>query len=133
MKIVFIFFVLISMQELSFKETQRTHSHVKTAYAEKESDIKKYFSDQKISFEKFTVFLRAFKKEEKLEVWVKEKGKQEFVLLQTYDFCTTSGVLGPKRIEGDRQIPEGVYQINHFNPLSSYYLSLGLNYPNASD
>ena len=64
---------------------------------------------------------------------MKERNQEEFVLLCTYDFCTTSGVLGPKRKEGDLQIPEGVYHINHFNPVSNFYLSLGLNYPNASD
>lgn len=133
MKMIFIFLVLISMQQASFKETQLKHSRVKTAYEEKESVVKKYFTDKKISFDKFQLFLRALKKEQKLEVWVKEKGKDEFVLLYTYDFCTTSGVLGPKRKEGDLQIPEGVYHINHFNPTSNFYLSLGLNYPNASD
>ena len=56
-----------------------------------------------------------------------------FTLLHTYDFCTTSGSLGPKRKEGDLQIPEGVYHINHFNPISNFYLSLGISYPNASD
>jgi murein L,D-transpeptidase YafK len=121
------------MQQSSFKQTQLKQSRVKTAYEEKESVVKEYFSDKKIAFEKFQLFLRAFKKEQKLEVWVKEKGKEEFVLLHTYDFCTMSGVLGPKRREGDLQIPEGVYHINHFNPLSNFYLSLGLNYPNASD
>lgn len=54
-------------------------------------------------------------------------------MLTTYDFCSTSGEPGPKRREGDRQIPEGVYFINHFNPLSNFHLSLGINYPNASD
>ena len=129
----FIFLVLISMQQTSFKQTQLKNSRVKTAYEEKESVVKQYFSDKKISFEKFQLFLRAFKKEQKLEVWVKEKGKEDFALLHTYDFCAMSGVLGPKRIEGDLQIPEGVYHINHFNPQSNFYLSLGLNYPNASD
>jgi murein L,D-transpeptidase YafK len=41
--------------------------------------------------------------------------------------------MGPKRVEGDYQVPEGFYYINDFNPNSSYHLSLGLNYPNASD
>jgi murein L,D-transpeptidase YafK len=54
-------------------------------------------------------------------------------LLRIYDFCSTSGTLGPKRREGDLQIPEGIYYINHFNPLSNFHLSLGINYPNASD
>jgi murein L,D-transpeptidase YafK len=41
--------------------------------------------------------------------------------------------LGPKREEGDYQVPEGFYYIDRFNPASSYYLSLGINYPNLSD
>ncbi len=43
------------------------------------------------------------------------------------------GAAGPKRMEGDYQVPEGFYYINEFNPRSMYHLSLGLNYPNASD
>lgn len=129
-----IFAILIPMlQQSSFKETQLKQSRVKTAYSEKESVVKQYFSDKKLSFDTFQVFLRAFKKEQLLEVWIRENGKRQFMLLHTYEFCTTSGVLGPKRKEGDLQIPEGVYYINHFNPLSNFYLSLGLNYPNASD
>jgi hypothetical protein len=30
-------------------------------------------------------------------------------------------------------VPEGVYFINRFNPKSQFHLSLGINYPNASD
>src|SRR5688572_22893134 len=103
MKSIFLFLVLISMQQSSFKETQLKNSRVKTAYEEKESIVKQYFSDKKITFEKSQLFLRAFKKEQKLEVWVKERSMEEFALLHTYDFCTTSGVLGPKRKEGDLQ------------------------------
>ena len=117
----------------SFKEAQQKHSRVKTAYEEKETVVKRLFESKKIAYDGFQLFLRAFKKEETLEVWVKEKGKEEFVFLRAYEFCTTSGILGPKRREGDLQIPEGVYHINHFNPESNFYLSLGLNYPNASD
>jgi murein L,D-transpeptidase YafK len=131
---LFILFIcLISMRQTSFKETQLKNGRVKTAYEEKQIVVKKLFSDKKLSFDRFQMFLRAFKKEQKLEVWIKEYGKNEFSLLHTYDFCTSSGTLGPKRREGDLQIPEGVYHINHFNPVSNFYLSLGLNYPNASD
>lgn len=131
---VILFWILMPvLQQPSFKETQLKHSRVKTAYDEKETVVKQYFSEKELSFGEFQLFLRGFKKEQVLEVWVKERGKEEFVLLHTYDFCTTSGTLGPKRKEGDLQIPEGVYHINHFNPQSNFYLSLGLNYPNASD
>lgn len=133
MKTLFIIGLLMIVQQTSFKETQLKNSRVKAAYDEKESIVKQYFANQKLSMDKFQLFLRAFKKEEILEVWIKEMNKEQFVLLQTYDFCSSSGTLGPKRKEGDAQIPEGVYQINHFNPVSNFYLSLGINYPNASD
>lgn len=131
--LLFVLFLTLMAQQLSFKENQLKQIRVKTAYDEKETTVKQYFTEKKITFEGFQLFLRALKKEQQLEVWVKARDKQEFVLLHTYDFCTTSGTLGPKRKEGDLQIPEGVYHINHFNPQSNFYLSLGLNYPNASD
>lgn len=79
------------------------------------------------------LFMRAFKAERLLEVWVKPVGNTHWEILKNYPFCKTSGQLGPKRREGDRQIPEGIYCIDRFNPKSKYHLSLGLNYPNESD
>lgn len=133
MKSILVISLLLMLQQASFKDTQRKHSRVKTAYEEKETVVKQFFADRNLSMDKFQLFLRAFKKEQLLEVWIKEKDKEQFSLLHTYDFCTTSGTLGPKRKEGDLQIPEGIYTINHFNPVSNFYLSLGINYPNESD
>ena len=50
-----------------------------------------------------------------------------------YPMMAFSGTLGPKLQEGDGQIPEGIYGIEYLNPNSSYYLSLKVTYPNASD
>ena len=50
-----------------------------------------------------------------------------------YPMTAFSGTLGPKLREGDRQIPEGIYGIEYLNPNSSFYLSLKVSYPNASD
>ncbi len=86
-----------------------------------------------IKREKVRLFLRAFKYEKRLEVWLRQEDKEGYELLKTYAFCTFSGKLGPKRREGDFQIPEGVYHIDRFNPKSRFFLSLGLNYPNSSD
>jgi murein L,D-transpeptidase YafK len=55
------------------------------------------------------------------------------MLYKTYDICKLSGKLGPKRKEGDFQVPEGYYEIVDFNYHSKYLLSLGINYPNESD
>lgn len=116
-----------------FKKSQLQNGRVKNAYDEKEVAVKNYFKAKKLSYEFFNLYLRAFKKEQKLEVWVKENGTDTYGHLHTYDFCNVSGKPGPKRKEGDLQIPEGVYEINHFNPLSKFHLSLGINYPNTSD
>ncbi len=126
-------FMLILFQGVSFKETQSQFPRVKAAYNEKEQAVQEYFASKKMEYRGFQLFLRAFKKERQLEVWVKKAEDGKFALLHTYPFCQTSGTLGPKRKEGDLQIPEGIYQINHFNPQSNFYLSLGINYPNASD
>jgi len=84
----------------------------------------------------YNLFLRAFKAEKTLEVWVKSRdsdAKAAYTLLRTYPICSASGTLGTKIQEGDRQVPEGIYHIAHFNPKSRFYLSLGLNYPSESD
>ncbi len=41
--------------------------------------------------------------------------------------------LGPKTCKGDYRTPEGHYKVIGRNPLSNYYRSLTLNYPNAED
>jgi murein L,D-transpeptidase YafK len=81
------------------------------------------------------IFLRAFKQEGELELWARADARPSarFRLVSVYPVLAGSGWLGPKRQEGDRQIPEGFYVIERFNPRSLFHLSLGLNYPNASD
>lgn len=79
------------------------------------------------------VFIRIFKDEKILEVWVKKSSR--FELFKSYKICTFSGMLGTKKIKGDGQAPEGFYTIypNHLNPTSSYHLSLNIGYPNTYD
>lgn len=77
------------------------------------------------------IFMRAFKSEQQLELWIQDSSL--FRLFRTYPICKVPGLLGPKRKEGDLQVPEGLYWVEVFNPKSSYHLSLGINYPNASD
>lgn len=77
------------------------------------------------------VLVRIFKEESELEVW-KKKASGEYALFKTYPICRWSGKLGPKTKTGDRQAPEGFYQVNmgRLNPKSQYYLSFNLGYPN---
>ena len=106
---------------------------VREAYAQKGHIVKKMLSKKSIDFDSLNIFFRAFKKEKILEVWGKNMFDEKYQLIITYDICKSSGQLGPKRREGDYQVPEGVYYIDRMNPKSLFHLSLGLNYPNASD
>jgi len=81
------------------------------------------------------VFLRLFKREGELEVWLESAPGAPFTLFRTYPVCAASGRLGPKTREGDGQAPEGFYKVppGAMNPNSSYFLSFNLGYPNAHD
>lgn len=79
------------------------------------------------------VYVRIFKEEAALELWM--KGGGGWRLFETYPICRYSGRLGPKLREGDRQAPEGFYQValGQLNPASRHHLSLNLGFPNRYD
>lgn len=79
------------------------------------------------------IFVRIFKESRQLELWL-DNGER-FDLFTTYEICTFSGRLGPKRRRGDRQSPEGFYFVTpgRLNPVSEFHLSFNLGYPNAFD
>ena len=116
-----------------FKETQQSYARVRNAYRDKWDPIKDLIAEQQVEAEKLQICIRAFKQEQLLEVWIKDKDQETFSMLRSYEICATSGVAGPKRREGDMQIPEGFYHIQVFNPWSTFHLSLGIDYPNLSD
>lgn len=133
MKTLVLILVMSLLQSGSFKESQLKNTRVKEAYRSKEETVKAYFVKAKVDYTNFDLFIRVFKKESILEAWAKNKKDNTFTLVHSYSICSSSGTLGPKRKEGDLQVPEGIYQLNHFNPVSNFYLSLGVSYPNASD
>ncbi|HEY4199069.1 MAG TPA: murein L,D-transpeptidase family protein [Devosiaceae bacterium] len=80
------------------------------------------------------MMVRIFKQDSQLEIW-KQSSSGDYKLLTTYKICAWSGDLGPKVKEGDRQAPEGFYNITPalMNPNSGYYLSFNTGYPNKFD
>lgn len=107
------------------------YARVENAYTTKGNCIGQLFTENNISEPE--IFLRIFKMEERIEVWSKNRSDDKFKLITSYFFCWSSGDVGPKRRQGDYQIPEGFYEIDTFNPESKFHLSLGINYPNESD
>jgi murein L,D-transpeptidase YafK len=131
--IITIFVILSFNQSNDFKAQQLKNERVKQAYSEKYDTLSHQLKKAGIDINSLELFLHVFKYDEIIEVWVKNKTDQQFKFFKTYNFCAFSGYVGPKRKQGDWQIPEGFYYISIFNPWSNFYLSLGINYPNTSD
>lgn len=78
------------------------------------------------------LLLLAFKEEKRMEIHAADKSGQ-FRRIHSYPILAASGTAGPKKREGDLQVPEGFYRIEMLNPNSSFHLSLRVNYPNEED
>ena len=118
----------------NFLERQLRYPRVRAAYEARLTVVEAEFREAGAARPPSQLLLRNFKLEGELEVWAKASdSRRRMVKVRTYAVCAKSGKLGPKLQSGDRQVPEGIYHIDRFNPRSSYHLSLGLNYPNAVD
>jgi murein L,D-transpeptidase YafK len=81
------------------------------------------------------VFIRAFKEERVLELFIENQSTGRYELFRCYPIAAASGTLGPKLAEGDRQVPEGFYAVppSAMNPNSRFHLAFNIGYPNALD
>jgi len=120
-----------------FETKQRTYARVREAFEAHRAAVEAAFRAEGAAWPPRGIYLRAFKLDGVLELWAEKveagRGPAERVLVRNFPICAASGELGPKRREGDGQVPEGFYTIDRFNPRSSYHLSLGVDYPNAVD
>lgn len=116
-----------------FKATQQKASRVKQAYTEKWEGLRADLTKKGFNANAFEMYIRIMKQDNLVEVWLRPKNTKQYRLFKTYDICYYSGGLGPKRKQGDGQVPEGFYSLEAFNPYSSYHLSLRVSYPNTSD
>jgi len=124
----------------------RANGRVTAAAIARRSVVRAAFEAASLPYPPDSLLLRGFKRtlgarsasprlhlgEGTLELWGARRGGAHR-LVRSYPICAASGVLGPKRRQGDLQVPEGFYRVVIQNPFSAYHLSLGLDYPNASD
>ncbi len=123
----------ISLAQNSFVAQEKTSYRLAGIFNNKEDTLEKQFKAKGLQWPAKYIFIRSFKYDAQLEIWVKNTAKEKYKLFKMYKVCMQSGTMGPKRLQGDYQVPEGFYYITEFNPRSAYHLALGLNYPNASD
>lgn len=112
---------------------QKKFVRVRTAFSEKRESVEGRLKASNLSLDNLNIMLVAYKDDDVLEIYGKSKQGANYKIVSSYPICSRSGQLGPKRRQGDGQVPEGFYYIDRFNPTSSFYLSLGINYPNLAD
>ncbi|MCI5058802.1 MAG: L,D-transpeptidase family protein [Flavobacteriales bacterium] len=121
------------IQAQNFYQEQKKFQRFRGAVEAKSETMKTELSKKNISTDHLNILIEGLKKEKILNVYVKHDTATKYTLYKSYPFCYFIGTLGPKREQGDLQVPEGVYYIDRYNPYSTYHLSLGINYPNQSD
>jgi len=111
---------------------KNTVSDIKQEYGlSAQQRLKPFFEKAGVNYPPESITLLAIKDQKLLELWAHSQGQRFYI--RTYPIKAASGNAGPKLREGDRQVPEGIYQLEYLNPNSSYHLSMKINYPNAFD
>src|SRR5687767_15914604 len=101
--------------QTSFIDYQKTFPRPDESFKRKEDTLQKQFAAKKLEWPAKYIYIRSFKYDSELEIWVKNDRKEPYQLFKSYKVCALAGTLGPKRMEGDYQVPEGFYFINEFN------------------
>lgn len=123
----------IAAQPQVLTEKQLGNQRVWNARLCSDDTLRQLFASKNLSYPPKFIYWRVFKKEKQMELWAADSAHHRYKLVKTYNIVTLSGTLGPKRTEGDFQVPEGYYFINQYNPYSNFHLSYKVSYPNKSD
>ncbi len=129
----FFSFSSLLLAQATFKDQQNMHANVMQARLNQAALIESLFAQAGIAYPSRGLVLVAYKWERILEVWSRDDSSVAYAAVRTYPFTAYSGTLGPKRRQGDGQIPEGFYVISQFYPVSPFHLAMLVSYPNASD
>ncbi len=122
-----------AQSETDFRTEQFSSDRVVKAWETYNNQLRQLFTAKNLQWPANDIFIRAFKLQNELEIWARDNPSKAYRHVKTYRICAMSGSLGPKRKKGDKQVPEGYYFIEDYNPRSDYHLSLGINYPNYTD
>ena len=129
--IFLLFFSTVSAGE--FRDQQFRYPRVRAAAAAKGAAVEAAFRAAGVAWPPREIYLRGFKMEQELELWARGSRSETYRRVAVYPICAGSGRSGPKRRQGDTQVPEGCYRVSVFNFWSRFHLSLGLDYPNLAD
>src|SRR6185503_4398188 len=80
----------------SFIDYQKTFPRPSEAMERKADTLQKQFEKRKLQWPAKYIYIRSFKYDSQLEVWVKNDVKDPYQLFKTYRVCAMAGTLGPK-------------------------------------
>ncbi len=105
--VIVVFLIKTSFAQPSFVDYQKTYPRVATAIKLKEDTLKKQFEKAGLHWPANQVYIRSFKYDSQLEVWVRNSNNEAFKLFKTYKICALASGMGPKRMDGAYQVPAG--------------------------
>jgi murein L,D-transpeptidase YafK len=85
---------LNGISQTSFIDYQKKFPRMFNALKTKEDTLKKQFKEQNLQWPPKQLYLRSFKYDSELEVWVRNNNKEEYKLFKTFKVCALSGNLG---------------------------------------
>src|SRR5688572_28718010 len=80
----------------SFINYQKTFPRPTEALLRKADTLQKQFESRGLEWPARYIYIRSFKYDSQLEVWVKNEITDQFKLFKTYRVCALAGTLGPK-------------------------------------
>src|SRR5690606_37976719 len=78
-----------------FNDYQRTSVKNTNVYYRTEDSLQKQFESKKLTWPPQSLYIRSFKYDRQLEVWVKSEMSEPYKLFKTYKVCMQSGTVGP--------------------------------------
>ncbi len=106
-----VFIVLNLSAQSGFLDKQKRYKHVRTAIDEKKKTLINTLREKHIELDELNILVVAYKYESEFEIFAKKKTDTMYQKIAAYKICAKSGDLGPKRKQGDLQVPEGFYYL----------------------
>lgn len=124
---------LFSMVRTAVAKPYTVEERLSQYGGEVEQRLRGDFEGVGLAYPPYELAYVAFKDVMQLEVYGRMGPEEPWRFVRRYPVLSASGKSGPKLVEGDRQVPEGVYGAEFLNANSRFHLSIRLDYPNAFD
>jgi len=86
-----------STYSVRFLDNQKSFPKISEMMSREDDTLQKQFLAKQLVWPARFVYIRSFKYDSEMEVWVKNKAGEKYKLFKTYKICALAGSLGPAR------------------------------------